>query len=424
MHPVLFTIHFDVATASAFFVFFTLVAFVLALRARPARTTVGAASGRALASALLASLTLGLLGSKKPEEKEGADLFLPGAAGTLAGTLPLAVALARGSFDVPVSSYPVTMALGFLAAIVLGVPAGARRGIARAHMLDIAILCILVGPIGSRVFFVAEFWDEDFADRPARLVTGELSSLSPADELEARTATASARTAFTGSEASWNEVLHGLSTLERGGVRARILSLERRRGSEVEHRVRGIALETAERGSAAQLAVSGAAAPKLGFRTDVIAHGLDVPWTDALKLWNGGIVFYGGLLACTIASIIYIRARGYRWLVLGDVVAPLGALGLVFGRTGCFLNGCCWGREADASFPLAIRFPVGSFAWLQHAKSVLSPAFDSTLDSGRFTPDLERALRAAAPGLLTGSFPVHPVQLYSIALDFALFLVV
>ena len=39
-----------------------------------------------------------------------------------------------------------------------------------------------------------------------------------------------------------------------------------------------------------------------------------------------------------------------------DVLAPSIALGNVFGRIGCLLNGCCYGRACSLSW--AIRFPA------------------------------------------------------------------
>ena len=42
---------------------------------------------------------------------------------------------------------------------------------------------------------------------------------------------------------------------------------------------------------------------------------------------------------------------------LADILAPSIALGHVFGRIGCLLNGCCYGRECH--LPWAIRYPAG-----------------------------------------------------------------
>ncbi len=43
---------------------------------------------------------------------------------------------------------------------------------------------------------------------------------------------------------------------------------------------------------------------------------------------------------------------------IADVLAPSIALGSVFGRIGCLLNGCCYGRACD--LPWAISFPPGN----------------------------------------------------------------
>ena len=48
--------------------------------------------------------------------------------------------------------------------------------------------------------------------------------------------------------------------------------------------------------------------------------------------------------------------------VASDLTAPLVALGLAFGRLGCFLAGCCFGKTTDSrnAFVRALaRLPVG-----------------------------------------------------------------
>ncbi|MEW6516406.1 MAG: prolipoprotein diacylglyceryl transferase [candidate division FCPU426 bacterium] len=64
---------------------------------------------------------------------------------------------------------------------------------------------------------------------------------------------------------------------------------------------------------------------------------------DALKFWQGGLVFYGGFICALLVMILYCRLRGLPlWKVL-DLSAPYTALGHAVGRIGCFLNGCCYG---------------------------------------------------------------------------------
>ena len=70
---------------------------------------------------------------------------------------------------------------------------------------------------------------------------------------------------------------------------------------------------------------------------------------------HGGIVFYGGLVGATAATLIYLRRKKLPIWKFGDALAPSIALGYVFGRMGCLMNGCCYGRACE--LPWAIHFP-------------------------------------------------------------------
>ncbi|MEZ5332540.1 MAG: prolipoprotein diacylglyceryl transferase [Thermoanaerobaculia bacterium] len=111
-------------------------------------------------------------------------------------------------------------------------------------------------------------------------------------------------------------------------------------------------------------------------------------------VWNGGLVYYGGLLGATAALAVWARRRGVPVADAMDFVAPLGALGLASTRMGCFLNGCCFGRPS--SLPWAVVYPPGS------------PA---------------QSTQAAAGLVAAGarSLPIHPVQLYELAVAAVVF---
>ena len=75
-------------------------------------------------------------------------------------------------------------------------------------------------------------------------------------------------------------------------------------------------------------------------------------------LTNGGfsgLVWYGGFTASVIAFIIYIRIRGYSFWKMADIFAPYLALSYAIVRIGCFLNGCCYGKETDSA--CSVVFP-------------------------------------------------------------------
>jgi len=74
-----------------------------------------------------------------------------------------------------------------------------------------------------------------------------------------------------------------------------------------------------------------------------------------LKIFFGGGIFYGGLIAGLIFFYFYLPRyfKGKEWNVL-DIVSIGGALGHVFGRLGCFAAGCCYGKVSK--LPWAVQF--------------------------------------------------------------------
>ena len=96
------------------------------------------------------------------------------------------------------------------------------------------------------------------------------------------------------------------------------------------------------------------------------------PVSEIFAIWHGGLVFYGGLIGATVAGAIFLRWKKLPLWKIADVLAPSIALGSVFGRIGCLLNGCCYGRACD--LPWAIRFPKDSVPFMALVeKGYLSP---------------------------------------------------
>ncbi len=81
------------------------------------------------------------------------------------------------------------------------------------------------------------------------------------------------------------------------------------------------------------------------------------PWTEIFMVQKGGLVFYGGLIGSALATLLYCRWKKLALWKLADAFAPSIALGYVFGRLGCLMNGCCHGRAC--SLPWAIHYPPG-----------------------------------------------------------------
>jgi phosphatidylglycerol:prolipoprotein diacylglycerol transferase len=108
-------------------------------------------------------------------------------------------------------------------------------------------------------------------------------------------------------------------------------------------------------------------------------------WGGVLALWQGGLTLYGGIVAGSVAGLLTARQAGLPMWVVADALTPSVALGTAFGRVGCFMNGCCYGRPTQ--LPWGVVFPPDSFA-----------------------------------GLEFGSMPVHPSQLYAALTGLLLFL--
>lgn len=77
-------------------------------------------------------------------------------------------------------------------------------------------------------------------------------------------------------------------------------------------------------------------------------------------LSNNGFVVYGGIAAGVLSAILYCRHKGLVFLEYFDLASASIALAQGFGRIGCFLAGCCYGRETDAWY--GVVFPPGQFA--------------------------------------------------------------
>ncbi len=78
-----------------------------------------------------------------------------------------------------------------------------------------------------------------------------------------------------------------------------------------------------------------------------------------LKLTEGGLVIYGGVIGGLLAGFFYCRRHGLKIAATADLVAPGFLIGLSLGRIGCLLHGCCFGGVCTSNLP-QIRFPIGS----------------------------------------------------------------
>ena len=77
-------------------------------------------------------------------------------------------------------------------------------------------------------------------------------------------------------------------------------------------------------------------------------------------LGSEGFVVYGGIIVGALVGILYCRIKKLPCWEYFDLLAPSIAVAQGFGRIGCFLAGCCYGRPTDTFW--SVTFPEGSFA--------------------------------------------------------------
>jgi len=68
---------------------------------------------------------------------------------------------------------------------------------------------------------------------------------------------------------------------------------------------------------------------------------------EIIKIWHGGLVFYGGFFLSLIVCLFYLRKHKLPIAKTCDLFAPSLAAGEFLGRIGCFFAGCCYGKEAN-----------------------------------------------------------------------------
>jgi phosphatidylglycerol:prolipoprotein diacylglycerol transferase len=82
------------------------------------------------------------------------------------------------------------------------------------------------------------------------------------------------------------------------------------------------------------------------------AHPLDM-----IKIWEGGLVFYGGVVFAIPVAVWYARRQRLSLWQTADVWAPSIAVGHAIGRLGCFCAGCCYGVPTGLPWGVVFNNP-------------------------------------------------------------------
>lgn len=170
------------------------------------------------------------------------------------------------------------------------------------------------------------------------------------------------------------------------------------------------------------------------------------------KIWEGGLVFHGGLIIAQLALLWFVRRIRRSYFRYTDILSPALALGHLFGRIGCFFAGCCYGRQCPIDAWFAVVFPhnelgivptgvplyptqlmeaLGNLAifgllWLVARRQTfvgqVTAAYLMLYGALRFVIEIYRHAGTQAPLWNTGLSQAQGVGLAAIAIGFALWL--
>ena len=177
----------------------------------------------------------------------------------------------------------------------------------------------------------------------------------------------------------------------------------------------------------------------VGAKVFYVAHHYDPSQPLGRLIFSGsGFEFLGGVVAAIVFLLIYFRVKKLPGRLYFDILAVGLMVGLGFGRIGCFMNGCCYGKPADV--PLAVQFPYASLPyysqiypdeqrWRHEPRLDLPSAYFGWLDQeGNWieaSPENKHYAGLKPKAMLTPeqktavtegpyrALPVHPTQIYA-----------
>jgi len=172
----------------------------------------------------------------------------------------------------------------------------------------------------------------------------------------------------------------------------------------------------------------------VGARLFYVVHHFDLfrgNLSSVFVLWKGGLELLGGVILAIAVIFFYLWYHKLPIRRYLDILAIGLMLALAFGRIGCFLNGCCFGKQTK--LPWAVRFPYNSPAYRSQvfpdlARNRSQPYLRLPAEFFGFYEEGGRSFYSLKPyqdltaeqkymvekGSLR-SLPVHPTQLYSSA---------
>ena len=120
-----------------------------------------------------------------------------------------------------------------------------------------------------------------------------------------------------------------------------------------------------------------------------------------METLSSGFVVFGGIIGGILTGFLYCRIKGLIFFKYADVILPSVALAQGFGRIGCFLAGCCYGKETESFF--SVIFQNSEYA-PNHVALIPTQLYSSGLDFLHFLLLLLIARNKKADGQVTACY--------------------
>ena len=121
----------------------------------------------------------------------------------------------------------------------------------------------------------------------------------------------------------------------------------------------------------------------------------------ALRLWDSGMSFHGGVVGVAAAGAIFTKRRSIPIGRFADIIACSAPIGLLLGRLANFINGELYGRVTDVQW--AMVFPRGGPA-ARHPSQLYEAALEGLLLFVVLYALSQKETIRNRPGFLTGVF--------------------
>ena len=253
----------------------------------------------------------------------------------------------------PIYAYGFMICLGFIAAMIIAYYRLKKKGLDPSIVFDLAIICLLSGILGARIFFIAQY-NHLFDYQIFNILEG-LSLPGAILGCVVFLACYKNSKALYGLGISAFTLFFFIQNDKTGFIFPMELFLLALVAFFAIENARK-AIENFSKIHVFLLLLS----ILIGMRgLHCYSFRSKYSW-DIFALWKGGLVFLGGFFLAVFSIAWYCKKKKISLLPLFDILTFSVVVALSFARIGCFLNGCCYGKVCSEDSLLAVYFPPQS----------------------------------------------------------------